>query len=179
LKILIMALLLITSGFATASTYRGFNACTNFACDHNVNTSLSEGQWQKVKELFKGVKNSKEERMRIRQAIAELETLVGNKTGTSVDLPGNQRNRNYRGQLDCTAEAINTTTYLRMIESDGLLKWHKVHDRVVRDRFWFIPHWTGVIEDETTGIKYSVDSWFKKNGVAPAVVTLERWYNKK
>ena len=188
MKTLIMALLLITSGLAfaspitntdTSSNYRNFNACTNFDCNHNVDTSLSESEWKQVRNLFNGVKNSKEERAQIKQAIAKLEILVGNKTGTSVDLAGNKRNANYRGQLDCTAEAINTTTYLYMIENGGLLKWHKVYDRVVRDRFWMVPHWTGVIEDKTTGVKYSVDSWFKKNGVAPVVVTLERWYNKK
>jgi len=191
MKIILMALLLLTSGFASASasdpvaasasaaTFRGFKACTNFDCNHNVNASLSASEWKQVRGVFKGVKNSKEERAQIKQAIGLLEVLVGNKTGTSVDLPGNKRDANYRGQLDCTAEATNTTTYLYMIENDGLLKFHKVHDRVVRDRFWMVPHWTGVIEDKTTGVKYSVDSWFKKNGVAPVVVTLERWYNKK
>jgi hypothetical protein len=191
MKIILMALLLLTSGFASASasdpiaasastaTFRDFKACTNFDCNHNVNTSLSDSEWRQVSNLFKGVKNSKDERAQIKQAIAKLEILVGAKTGTSVDLAGNKRNANYRGQLDCTAEATNTTTYLYMLENGSLLKWHKVHDRVVRDRFWMVPHWTGVIEDKTTGVKYSVDSWFKKNGVAPVVVTLERWYNKK
>ena len=191
MKIILMALMLLTSGFASASasdpiaaaasaaTYRGFKACTNFDCNRAANTSLSDREWRQVRNLFNGVKNAKEERVQIKQAIAKLEVLVGAKTGTSVDLAGNKRNANYRGQLDCTAEATNTTTYLYMIENGGLLKWHKVYDRVVRDRFWMVPHWTGVIEDKTTGVKYSVDSWFKKNGVAPVVVTLERWYNKK
>jgi len=191
MKIILMALMLFTSGLASASasdpiaeaasaaTFRGFKACTNFDCNHTVNASLSDSEWKQVRGLFNGVKSSKQERAQIKQAIAKLEVLVGAKTGTSVDLAGNKRNANYRGQLDCTAEATNTTTYLYMIENSGLLKFHKVHDRVVRDRFWMVPHWTGVIEDKTTGVKYSVDSWFKKNGVAPVVVTLERWYNKK
>lgn len=191
MKFILTALLLLTSSLASASasdpvaaaasaaTFRGFIACTNFDCNHNVNASLTNSEWRQVSNLFKGVANAKDERAQIKQAIAKLEVLVGNKTGTSVDLPGNKRNANYRGQLDCTAEATNTTTYLYMIENAGLLKFHKVYDRVVRDRFWMVPHWTGVIEDQTTGVKYSVDSWFKKNGVAPVVVTLERWYNKK
>ena len=191
MKIILMALLLLTSGFASASasdpiaaaasaaTFRSFKACTNFDCKHNVNVSLSDSEWRQVSNIFKGAKNSQDERLQIKQAIALLEVIVGNKTGTSVDLPGNKRNENYRGQLDCTAEATNTSTYLYLLENGGLLKFHKVHDRVVRDRFWMVPHWTGVIEDQTTGVKYSDDSWFKKNGVAPIVVTLERWYNKK
>lgn len=179
MRIFLIALLVISSSQAIATTYRSFSACTNFACRNNINTSLRDSEWQQVRNLLKAAGNPEEERLQIKQAIGLLETLVGEKTGTKVDLPGNQRPQNYRGQLDCTAEAINTTTYLRMLENDGLLRWHKVHDRVVRDRFWMVPHWTGVIEDTTTGVKYSVDSWFKKNGVAPVVVTLERWYNKK
>ena len=179
MKVLFSVLLLLTSGPALASTYHGFTACTAFVCKQSTDASLSNSEWHQVQVLFKGVKNASDERMQVKQAIALLEILVGAKTGTWRDLALNQIPSEKAGQLDCKAEATNTTTYLRLLEQDGLLKWHKVQNSVVRDRFWLVPHWTGVIEDQTTGIKYSVDSWFKKNGEPPTVVTLERWLNKK
>ena len=179
MKVLFSVLLLLTSGPALASTYHGFTACTAFVCKQSTDASLSNSEWHQVQALFKGVKNASDERMQVKQAIALLEILVGAKTGTWRDLALNQIPSEKTGQLDCKAEATNTTTYLRLLEHDGLLKWHKVRKSVVRDRFWLVPHWTGVIEDQTTGVKYSVDSWFKKNGEPPTVVTLERWLNKK
>ena len=179
MKLLFSLFLLFTSGLTLASTYQDFNACTAFVCKKSTETSLSESEWQQVRGLFKGVDNPKQERTQIKQAIALLEVLVGAKTGTWRDLALNQIPSEKSGQLDCKAEATNTTTYLNLLQQDGLLKWHKVQDSVVRDRFWLVPHWTGVIEDQTTGVKYSVDSWFRKNGEPPTVVTLERWLNKK
>lgn len=179
MKIALGFMLLITSAIASASTYHDFIACTAFDCKQSTDASLSESEWHQVQALFKGVKNASDERKRVKRAIALLEVLVGNKTGTWRDLALNQVPSEKTGQLDCKAEATNTTTYLRLLEQDGLLKWHRVRDHVVRDRFWLVPHWTGVIEDQTTGVKYSVDSWFKKNGEPPTVVTLERWLNKK
>ena len=172
-------MLLLSSGPALASTYQDFNACTAFVCKKSTETSLSESEWRQVQTLFKGVNNAADERRQVKQAIALLEVLVGAKTGTWRDLALNQIPSEKSGQLDCKAEATNTTTYLNILQQDGLLKWHKVQDSVVRDRFWLVPHWTGVIEDQTTGVKYSVDSWFRKNGEPPTVVTLERWLNKK
>jgi hypothetical protein len=179
LKLLFSLCLLFTSGLTLASTYQNFNACTAFDCLRTTDTSLSEKEWKQVRGLFKDVDNPKQERTQIKQAIALLEVLVGAKTGTWRDLALNEKPAEKKGQLDCKAEATNTTTYLRLLQQDGLLKWHKVQDYVVRDRFWLVPHWTGVIEDQTTGVKYSVDSWFRKNGDPPTVVTLERWLNKK
>lgn len=179
LKISLALLLLITSAIASASTYHNFIACTAFDCKQSADASLSNDEWHQVQDLFRGVKNASDERRQVKQAIALLEVLVGNKTGTWRDLPLNEKPSDDDGQLDCKAEATNTTTYLRLLEQDGLLKWHRVHDHVVRDRFWLIPHWTGVIEDKNSGVKYSVDSWFRKNGQPPTVVTLERWLNKK
>ena len=179
MKILFSVLFLFTSTPALASTYQDFNACTAFVCKKSTNASLNNEEWRQVQALFKGATNAPDERMQVKQAIALLEVLVGAKTGTWRDLALNQIPSEKAGQLDCKAEATNTTTYLRLLEQDGLLKWHKVQNSVVRDRFWLVPHWTGVIEDQTTGIKYSVDSWFKKNGEPPTVVTLERWLNKK
>ena len=179
MKLLFSLFLLFTSGLTLASTYQDFTACTAFVCKKSTETSLSESEWQQVRGLFKGVDNPKQERTQIKQAIALLEVLVGAKTGTWRDLALNQIPSEKSGQLDCKAEATNTTTYLNLLQQDELLKWHKVQESVVRDRFWLVPHWTGVIEDQTTGVKYSVDSWFRKNGEPPTVVTLERWLNKK
>jgi hypothetical protein len=78
--------------------------------------------------------------------------------------------------MDCIDESINTTTYLRMLEREQLLRWHTVEDRATRG--WFIrgwPHTTAVIRDRKTGELYAVDSWFEDNGEPPHIVPLDKW----
>jgi hypothetical protein len=82
-------------------------------------------------------------------------------------------------QLDCVDESTNSTTYLRMMERDGLLRYHRVGSRAARARSGgFIigwPHFTAVIEEIASGEKWAVDSWFRNNGEPPEVVPLSLW----
>ena len=65
---------------------------------------------------------------------------------------------------------------LRILVKTGLLRWHRVEDRVTRGFFLFgWPHTTAVVSDQTTGRKWAVDSWFFANGVPPVIVPLEQW----
>jgi len=77
--------------------------------------------------------------------------------------------------LDCIAESINTTTYLNLIENDGLLRWHRVGDRQQRNPSWFSYHWTAVIEEHNSRQRYAVDSWYLANAEPPAVMLMEQW----
>ena len=118
-----------------------------------------------------------EERQAIRRAVAEIELIVGPKTGTDGDEPGAAIiNFSRRGQMDCIDESFNTTTYLRLMEKHGLLRFHKVGEPLRRGYFldrW--PHNTATVIDLADGQRYVVDSWFHGNGVPPEVVAAEEW----
>ena len=109
-----------------------------------------------------------------------MEVLVGGKIDTSNEKGGNLQGLSSGGnQFDCIDESTNTTTYLTMMEQDGLLRWHKVEERKTRNLFFIggWPHTTAVISEKESGQRWAVDSWFYDNGVPPAVLPLEQWSN--
>lgn len=137
--------------------------------------SLTAGQWQSIRNLFTVHISPANERENIRQAIALLENMVGAITGTWRDLAGNAAGAGQPGQLDCISESKNTSTYLKLLFNDGLLKWHKVEKRQVRHPLIFNTHWTAVIADRSSGERFAVDSWFRDNGEPPDLQPLSDW----
>lgn len=136
---------------------------------------LSDAQWQQVRALFEPpAENASDERRQIRRAVALLETEVGAITGTWRDLAENVEGAGLPGQLDCISESRNTTTYLALMQGDGLLRWHRVQAREVRTRFIF-SHWSAVIEQQPDGQRYAVDSWYLDNGEPPDILPLADW----
>lgn len=156
-----------------------FSICYDHGCASVATVSLSEQQWQWVSNFFRTpAENPDQERKRIAWAIALLEKIVGKLTGTDNDKGGDLEGLGLPGQMDCIDESTNTTTYLRIFNKSGLLKWHEVEDRVTRG--WFItgwPHTTAVIRDTQNNQRYAVDSWFLDNGEPPFVVPLNVWKN--
>ncbi len=156
-----------------------FFSCTDYHCDEGQTVRLSDRQWQSVRTLFSEPATSPEdEREQIRAAIAMLESEVGRITGTWRDLGKNAAGAGQPGQLDCISESKNTTTYLRLLETDELLKWHTVEEREVRTLLVF-SHWSAVIRDLQSDQRYVVDSWFLDNGEPPYIQTLADWKSRR
>ena len=145
-------------------------------------TSLTANEWGAVSRIFNppaksSLPDSAElERQNIALAIGVLEDLVGKKVGTNTDLAGTFNNSEIPGQMDCNDEAINTTTYLRLLKQNGLMPLHEIEDTRTRNFFftgW--PHSTAVLHDIKTSERYAVDSWFYDNGHAAAIVPFAQW----
>ncbi len=154
-----------------------FSVCYGQSCREIVEVGLRPTEWERVRDqLSPPSRDAAGERARLAGAIALLEDLMGARTGTSADLGGTFAGAGKSGQMDCVDEATNTTTYLRMMDSDGLLRWHTVEDHAVRGFFIFgWPHVTAVIRETQTGQRFAVDSWFHHNGVAPEILPLKTW----
>ena len=155
-----------------------FSVCHGFSCAQVTQVGLNEAQWLVINSVFEqAAATPAEERAQIAQAIAKFETVAGVLAGTSGDLGENAVNGlDLSGQMDCIDESTNTTTYLRILEKAGLLRWHRVEDRVTRG--WFLfgwPHTTAVVSDRKDGRRWAVDSWFFANGQPPAIVPLDLW----
>ncbi len=167
----------MTRIFHSTPTLAAFEICHSGGCADVSAVSLSAEEWQQVSAVFVNkAKNAAEERTQIATAIGVLETLVGVKTGTSGDLAGTFGNSHYKGQLDCNDEAINSTTYMRLLASNGLMKLHAIEDTRTRNFFftgW--PHSTAVIREIATGERFAVDSWFYDNGHAATIVPFALW----
>jgi hypothetical protein len=151
--------------------------CQGGGCANVLQTALDDAEWQSVVMLFAvPVNDAEEERARISQAIGLLEQIVGYKTGTSEDKAGTFDNSEYTGQLDCNDEAINTTTYLRLLKQHGYLILHEIEDMRTRNFFfngW--PHTTAVIHEIASGERFAVDSWFYDNGYPATIVPFKLW----
>lgn len=150
--------------------------CYNYGCNVIDTVRLSQEEWLEVAGwLTPPAASAAAERRAIRHAIGWMEVVVGRHTPTHRDLAGvPKRGAEWPGQLDCIDEATNTTTYLRLLESHGLLRWHRVLKPINRYAV-FDQHWAGQIEEIATGERYVVDSWFLDNGYLPDVLTAERW----
>lgn len=66
-----------------------FQACIDFHCDIVEQVDIADQEWQKIRNLFSSRPSALNERKQIRQAIADLETLVGKQIGTWRDLAKN------------------------------------------------------------------------------------------
>ena len=169
-------------GFSTrlVAAPAAFPVCTDYHCDETATVKLSDTQWDQVRALFANITTPEQERQQIRQSIALLESEVGEQAGTWRDLGGNPAAvANDPGQLDCISESKNTDTFLKLLDSNGLLHWHTVDDRQKRAPWFFDTHWTAVIHDKTTNAQYAVDSWFLDNGQPPYIQELGLWLKGK
>lgn len=151
--------------------------CQGGGCANVLQAALDDADWHSVTMLFaEPVNHAAEERARISEAIGLLEQLVGYKTGTSEDKAGTFDNAAYKGQLDCNDEAINTTTYLRLLKQHGYMLLHEIEDMRTRNFFftgW--PHTTAVIHEIASGERFAVDSWFYDNGYPATIVPFTLW----
>ena len=163
--------------FHTTPSLNQLEICQGGGCYDATQTSLSDADWLPITQIFSPLaNNAEEERIKISQAIGALEDIVGKKIGTSTDLAGTFDNSDYKGQQDCNDEAINTTTYMRLLQQAGYISFHTIEDTRTRNFFftgW--PHTTAVIHENATGARFAVDSWFYDNGHPATVVPFAVW----
>jgi len=179
LSFLLVAIFLLSlPSFALASPPL-IKVCANYGCKYKAEVQLGNEDWRRLQQLFASSASSPEqERQRIAEAIALMEALVGDKTGTAADQARNGATGE-PGQLDCIAESLNTDRYLRLFEKQGWLRWHRVAERVKRTPWIFDVHWSALIEEKTSGQLFTVDSWFFANGRPPYIQPLADWKAKR
>ena len=184
----LVALAFITTGNVSAQpftngevisepTWDRFSVCYDHSCNTVKYTSLDEDQWETFTAPFASpAENPQEERAAIAEAIARIENIVGQQTGTHADKGENMRGFGQPGQMDCIDESTNTHTYLTLIENAGLMRWHTLSARSTRfGIFVGMPHTTAVITENDSGVRFAVDSWFHDNGEPPAIIELSEW----
>lgn len=159
---------------ADAAPATGFDVCHGSSCKVRTRVVLTEQQWAEVRNEFAGIADALAERKAIRGAMGLMERLVAKPTGTGSDVGDNTYARDQSTQLDCVDEAVNATTYLRMFEDDGLLRFHTVELPAHRGGM-VSAHNTAVIRDTASGKRYAVDPSFFDNGNPAVVLRLDTW----
>lgn len=164
---------------ATVAAAPAFVHCYDFDCKTTQEIEYSDADWERVRALFTGRDfDSTQEKQAIRRAVALMERISGDLTGTSADKAGNYPGYDIAMQMDCIDESTNTFQYLLALEQDGLLRWHRVglkQRRIV----WFITHWTAVVVETEGARRFAVDSWYRDNGELPLLQPLEDWLRKR
>ena len=153
--------------------------CYNANCKDREIIAISAQDWQKVSTLFATKhETALQERLAIRKAIAELETIAGKYTPTHNDLAANSNPQGVNGRMDCVDESTYTSNYLALLEQQGLLHWHTVESRAFRAHFFIDQHYTARIATRDTSTLYAVDSWHRDNGEPPLVQEYTAWLFK-
>lgn len=158
----------------------GFAWCRSFGCSNLMtNARLTPAEWAEIGGFFQGTRDAADERARVARAVSRFEQIAGAHTGTAADVGGTGLSPFAPvGQLDCYAEAANTTTTLQMMIKSGYLKFHTQGDVTIRG-FGFHGamsiHATATLRENANGHLWVVDTWYYDNGGPTFVVDRETW----
>jgi len=162
-------------------TPASFFECRGFGCAEKSHVALSRSEWQRVAAVFAPrPANAEAERQRIARAVALMQRLVGAKTGTAVHQWTHENmmirpNLGDTSQLDCIDEAVNTWTYLTMMQRAHLLHYHQVADLAFAGLPTDAnPRNTAVLRDHQ-GHYFAIDPSLVDSGVPPPVMPLSVW----
>jgi hypothetical protein len=139
--------------------------------------AINAEQWDEIVAYFRDARDGASERAAIAQAVARLEQVAGEQTPIYRD-----GRKNYGvgpGETDCLDESTNTTTFLRLMREQNLLKHNRVMEKALRSPLQLDIHWTAVVQDLQTREKWVIDSWYNVNGIPPIVQPLDDWMRKK
>lgn len=158
--------------------------CHAYTCKMQTKFTFKDADIAELNAIFKKVKkddSAGEERRAVAYAIGWMETRVGKVIGTDKDRAGMEAaGPGDPTQQDCVDESTNTTSYLLVLQNNGMLKHHTVGTPFAKDQLWRgvsgWTHWTAVLKETKTAQAWAVDSWIYENGENPAIVETEKWY---
>ena len=162
------------------------SVCHAYTCKMQTKFTFTDADIVELKSIFKTVKKEDspfEERRAVAYAIGWMETRVGKVIGTDKDRAGMDfAASGDPTQQDCVDESTNTTSYMLVLQNNGMLKHHTVGTPFSKDQLWRgvagWTHWTAVLNEIKTSQHWAVDSWIYENGENPAIVEVEKWYIK-
>ena len=156
-----------------------FSECRGYGCLVVSRVALNNESWQRVVAVFKPpAKDAPAERQRIARAVALMQILVGDQTGTSkhqwthkdLEILPNQGDLS---QLDCIDEAVNTWTYMTLMEQASLFRFHHVARLSHAGTLTDIRN-TAVLQ-EKGGTYFAIDPSLVDAGVPPPIMPLASW----
>lgn len=152
--------------------------CHNYTCRMVTPVRFSAADIARIAGDLRGDTGSAAaERQAISLAVQTFEKIVGQRIGTSGDLPGMQFGQGTPDQMDCMDEATNTTALLVFLSAHGYLRYHTVQEPASRGFFLDgrYPHATAVVSVNGSGDKWAIDSWPRANGEPPVIQPLPEW----
>ncbi len=178
--------------------------CHGYSCIAQAEIHYSAGQLQALSQQLAHAVDAADERKILAEVIGQLYRWAGEQSTIHNDRAGNFADDGRPGRMDCIDHSLSTTRLLRLLESRGDLRWHRVVDREQRHfALVLFAHWSAVIaekpllaanEPATGGAadaaeaadvapeaavagekRFAVDSWFVNNGEPAVILPLDEW----
>ncbi|MGA7544776.1 MAG: hypothetical protein WBW08_02950 [Methyloceanibacter sp.] len=154
--------------------------CHAYGCKAQTPFTFSQNDIRDIAVVMDQVRrddSASEERRSLAYAVAWMERRVAPKVGTASDRPS----MDFFGsgdpsQEDCVDEATNTTSYLIMLQRNGLLHHHTVERPFAKDDASHWTHWAAVIREKESGERFAMDSSSGANGENPTVQAAASFY---
>ena len=165
----------------TAGAAERVTVCFNYGCLSQAEIVYSDEQLRELGSLLREAQDAEQERAAIGIAVGRLLGWAGKQSPIAADRGGNYADNAVYGKMDCIDHSMTTTRLLRMLEAQGMLRYHRVLERVLRRRFFLFDHYSAQIEEmsaaEDAGDsgRYVVDSWFFDNGQPAVIMPLAQW----
>jgi len=167
-----LAAALLLAAAAVRAEQVALTICHEYGCKVQEKITFDEAVFVKVGEMLRTADDAVSERYAIAAAVARLYVEAGKQTPIWRDR-GGDTNDEGEGSMDCIDHAANTTTFLRLMEARGLLRFHRVGEPVKRGIF--AEHWAATITEKAAPAVYTVDSWFYDFGMPAIVMGLSDW----
>lgn len=154
--------------------------CFNYGCVSRWPVQFDAQRLQGILLSLERSASPEEERARLAVAVGDLYALAAEQTPIGRDRGGNYADEGQFGRMDCIDHSITTTAFLKLLEQQGALRWHRVLERVRRTRGVIFQHYSAAIElrsesDSMPAERFVVDSWFVDNGKPAVILPLEAW----
>jgi hypothetical protein len=154
--------------------------CHAYGCKAQTPFTFSPSDIDQIADLMERVRrddSAREERRALAYAIGWMERRVAPTAGTASDRPSMDfLGSSDPSQQDCVDEATNTTSYLMILQRNGLIRHHVVERPFAKDDASHWTHWAAVIRERESGVRYAVDSSSGPNGDNPTVQAAASFY---
>lgn len=163
----------LCSGIAAAHQV---TICYNYGCAVTATVNIDGNDYIQLNRLFTEIDTAAQERESIRLAMGYMNQIAGAQTPIFNDKGGNSENEDgVNGRMDCIDHSRTTSAYLRFIEVQGWLEFHRVLEPIHRAPLLLNDHWSARIEETASGEQFAVDTWFLDNGEPALIFPVREW----
>ena len=150
--------------------------CYDYGCRTQAEIRIDAATWSRIRGFFEpAAATPEDERQAMSWSVGLVEQVAGQQTPTWRDKGKNPIDVEAAGQLDCVDESTNTDRLLRLLEQEGLFRWHRVVE--IAHRLGFIDqHYSAQVEEIESRKRYVIDSWFLDNGEPAYVQESTEWF---
>ncbi|THF62290.1 hypothetical protein E6C76_18355 [Pseudothauera nasutitermitis] len=120
--------------------------CYNYGCVQRAEVRFAPARLEALVDGLRAAERAEEERAALAVVLGGLYRLAGEQTPVGADRAGNLLDAGVEGRMDCIDHSTSTTALLRMLETRGSLRFHRVLEPARRTRF-ILQHFSAVIEE--------------------------------